>query len=1590
MSATILLKRTKGTSPPTAAPVGTGVSFGELVYTYDITNVGAGKSYKKLYIGHPDGNTNAPIAVGGEYYTDMLPGNPADFGKPTASKAVILNPSGQIDTWSVATDLLVGAAATVSGNLSVAGDLAVTGDLTYDEVNARNWNITGIATAATSNITGNLDANTFTNRVGIISALAGVGGTFNDFNSTSAQFEQINVSHASTTKHLTVTGIATIEDNVDFRTQLIRIGREAGELETDGSDRQGFFIGNYAGQQAGLSTLTNRNIAIGHSSFQKGGQTKAESNVFVGHFAGQEAEGSHNIYIGDKVAQDLGSQSIIGYGETGTATAISFSDASSLPTDPYDYKVYGSIEAAGITSVTGGMWAIAIEDLNDLSVVNNAVNNNLTFNVGTASNGHLNKTKSGPFKVKGSNDFALLTDNNDCIYLDSSSSTYLGLSGQYGFLLVTSGITTNSGKEDHDQNIGIGREALWGAGISTNQSNNIAIGAFALYKVYGDNNIAIGQSAGVENTGSNNVIIGQNQDVAMTTEDTQLIIGSNNTKWISGNKDGWVGVGTTTPTALLDVDGDVNITGVGTVPQLDVNDLGIEAAYITAGIITSQVGTYATITVFDTETADLNDIKVTTGIITSLVGTYATITDVNITNDFRVGGASTFVGNVTFQGGVIGLGDSTSDAIVFNADIDSSFIPDDDDTYNIGSANQQWKDIHIDGVAYVDDLSVDSTVGTYATITVFDTETADLKDVKITAGIVTDIVGTANTTTNVDFVNADIENAKITAGIITSQVGTYATITVFDTETADLNDVKVTTGIITSLVGTYATITDVRIVDDFRVGGSSTVTGNLEIGGNLVVQGTTTTIESTTVQVQDKHLELGVTTATAATDTTADGGGLILKGSTDHSMLWDNARDSWKVTEDFSPSADGVKDLGQADLEWQDLYVDGTAHLDAADILDAKITAGVITSFVGTYATITTAHINTLSADNLSFVGLAVTDVTVSMAATFTGVIDVQKADIVEAYITSGIITSQVGTYSTIAVSEVETLDSDYINNTGVITAHNYVGEGGDLTLGTPTAGSFRGGAVGLTTISAVDNSIEELNFILGKLVPTAPTDITGVALALAGTAGVARLCAGFTPTNNSGAANPTAGTQYTRNTDSTVSTDYITEYGPGDSGTVEGWVNAVGVGTTTLNVSFGVAAVKSDNGTYGSLQIANDKDAYQSTRDVGITSLFYEVYDARLLDAASPDGYNKAHISQLGNSTADVFWYEDPSTVSAPVISFGPVTYPSSPTYTYSSGIPHYTQSTNNNFTYVMTVTNASGDMYSTNTFVTDDGQTGAFASPGDKNYTDFAGGTNPPAKDFGVGTGVTCLITNTPRNLHATVTTNIFTRYDVSTPYGSHNNQRIGFTTDFNIMGTSADWTNNVDEDAIECTVGSLTNGSATRVKAGATGDNPTPAYASWTGNASGSIDTYEGAVRGGDLRHDTTDYSSGYLPVGPDYSGHDANQYFQFQFIQASISEFRISYTGSLTGCWVCMPDNSTWTTSLSGTNGWADMFQAYKGSGVPTTAEPGCSSGGLMDTNGGTFTCTFGTESSSNDSNNRVLIRFKLTSGNSISDISLSDT
>ena len=74
------------------------------------------------------------------------------------------------------------------------------------------------------------------------------------------------------------------------------------------------------------------------------------------------------------------------------------------------------------------------------------------------------------------------------------------------------------------------------------------------------------------------------------------------------------------------------------------------------------------------------------------------------------------------------------------------------------------------------------------------------------------------------------------------------------------------------------------------------------ITGDLTVSGTTTTIESTTVTVDDKNIELG--SVATPTDTTADGGGITLKGATDKTINWVNSTGYWTFSEGIEVGGD--------------------------------------------------------------------------------------------------------------------------------------------------------------------------------------------------------------------------------------------------------------------------------------------------------------------------------------------------------------------------------------------------------------------------------------------------------------------------------------------------------------------------------------------------------------------------------------------------------------------------------------------------------------------------------------------------------------
>ena len=101
----------------------------------------------------------------------------------------------------------------------------------------------------------------------------------------------------------------------------------------------------------------------------------------------------------------------------------------------------------------------------------------------------------------------------------------------------------------------------------------------------------------------------------------------------------------------------------------------------------------------------------------------------------------------------------------------------------------------------------------------------------------------------------------------------------------------------------------------FSTGGTGRMSissaGLVNIPGDLTVGGTTTTINTSNLDVEDKNITIGK--VSTPTDTTADGGGLTLKGATDKTFNWIDATDSWTSSEHLSVS--GQKEVRYLDSD---------------------------------------------------------------------------------------------------------------------------------------------------------------------------------------------------------------------------------------------------------------------------------------------------------------------------------------------------------------------------------------------------------------------------------------------------------------------------------------------------------------------------------------------------------------------------------------------------------------------------------------------------------------------------------------------------
>jgi len=164
-------------------------------------------------------------------------------------------------------------------------------------------------------------------------------------------------------------------------------------------------------------------------------------------------------------------------------------------------------------------------------------------------------------------------------------------------------------------------------------------------------------------------------------------------------------------------------------------------------------------------------------------------------------------------------------------------------------------------------------------------------------------------------------------------------------------------------------------------------------------------------------------------------------------------------------------------------------------------------------------------------------------------------------------------------------------------------------------------------------------------------------------------------------------------------------------------------------------------------------------------------------------------------------------------------------------------------------------------------------------------------------------------------------------------------------------------------------------------------------------GVAGTKEATIRIGVLKWSANNYSTGYLPVGPDRSSDGTSyQYFTMGFQRTGVSNFNLNIVApaGVAGVWIAAP--GTTIDSTSGLNGWLIATTSYAGSGIPGSntgaggnGSDGCGSGALIAANvalSGTFTMTLGTISMSSATNNVALIRIALASGQSVSTLAVS--
>jgi hypothetical protein len=185
----------------------------------------------------------------------------------------------------------------------------------------------------------------------------------------------------------------------------------------------------------------------------------------------------------------------------------------------------------------------------------------------------------------------------------------------------------------------------------------------------------------------------------------------------------------------------------------------------------------------------------------------------NVGGNLNVDGNAVIQGTLTANGGTLTLGNADTDNVVFQADVNSDIRPNVNGAYSLGVSGLQWRDLYIDGTAFIDNLQIRDTaqINPQGAVVISPTTGAGILTVN-PAGI------------------SSMDNVVVGAG--TPRNGTFLNLTALTGQV-----ISATTSSVDKDTGALVVNGGVGIEENLNVGGNFRLDGNSVVSGDSAVNG---------------------------------------------------------------------------------------------------------------------------------------------------------------------------------------------------------------------------------------------------------------------------------------------------------------------------------------------------------------------------------------------------------------------------------------------------------------------------------------------------------------------------------------------------------------------------------------------------------------------------------------------------------------------------------------------------------------------------------------------------------------------------------